>query len=147
CERQKPDHRERSSFPVRLELLERLPIVVESADDERMPCHGLLHLECVLLELGSDRGPDEIGSIRIETLVHEKIDLSEVDSAYVDGELFRVRHGKFPSCIRVRATGQDSACHPYGWYLDGMWNLNALGGIPSSASWRGSRTPILGSKP
>jgi hypothetical protein len=38
----------------------------------------------------TDRGPNEVGAIGIEALLHQQIDVAEVDVPQVDRDLFRL---------------------------------------------------------
>jgi hypothetical protein len=51
---------------------------------------GLLHRIGVTIELGSNRRTDEVGTIGVETLPDQKIDVPQIDEANVDREFFTI---------------------------------------------------------
>src|SRR5947209_8761249 len=70
---------------------------------------GLLDHVGVALELVADGGPDEIGPVRVETILDHQIDVPEIDIAEIDGDLLAVG-GLRSELMNVIGHG---VCHPY----------------------------------
>jgi hypothetical protein len=67
-----------------------LTAVVPQSEVQALSRGGLLDDIGVPAELITDRGSDEIGPIRIESLLDHQVDVPEVDVAEVDRDLFGV---------------------------------------------------------
>ena len=77
-------------FSGRLDGLEILAAVVAQAEVELVSRHRFLDGIVVPIELVSNGCPDEIGPIGVEALLHEEIDMAQVDIAEVDRDLLAV---------------------------------------------------------
>lgn len=70
-------------------------------------------------ELVPDGGADEIGTVRVEPLLHQQIDLAQVDEAEVKREFFGLRHAL--PCLRLNRYHLYTIpipviYNPLGWY-------------------------------
>ena len=74
-------------------------------------------------ELVADSGADEVGSVGVEAVTHQEVDMAEIDEAKVDGDFFAV--GRFGAEFVDFA---HRFYHLYGWYLDGDWMVSRGGG-------------------
>jgi hypothetical protein len=52
----------------------------------------LLHRVVLTIELVADRRPNEVGAVGVKPLLDQEIDVTEVDKAKIDCDLFAVRH-------------------------------------------------------
>jgi hypothetical protein len=71
----------------------------------------------VAIELISDRRPDEVGAIGVEALLHQQIDMTEVNEAEIERDLLAFG-GLRPKLPNI-------ACHyrhPYTIHMDGIWS-------------------------
>jgi len=69
-------------------------------------------------ELIADRRPNEIGTVRVEAFMHHQVDVTEVDEAKIDRDLFAVG-GLWPEFADIA----DHVClpsihHLHGWYME-----------------------------
>jgi hypothetical protein len=76
----------------------------------------LLHRVGVGRELIADRRPDEVGSVRVETLANQKVYVAEIDESHIDRDFLAValsvaQSVDLASHLRHRLT----------LLLDGMW--------------------------
>src|SRR5581483_6409105 len=69
-------------------------------------------------ELVADRGPDEIGAVRVEPFLHHQVDLTEIDKTEIDRDLFGIG-GLWSDFINVAGHFLPSIEHLMGWYMDG----------------------------
>src|ERR1700758_3977866 len=78
------------------------------------------------LELVADRGPDEIGAVGVEALVHDQIDLAEIDVAQIDRDFLGIRGLGSQLMYNI---GHPSTIHltsgwmAYGWARGGTQGL------------------------
>src|ERR1700756_3842668 len=93
-------------------------------DVELVSSDRLLHRLGLPIELISDRRPNEVGSIGVEPLLHQQIDVAEIDVAEIDRDLLAVAcsRPKFPNIIGHAP----SVCHPYTIHTDG-YGAGAMG--------------------
>src|SRR5262249_19752810 len=77
---------------------------------------GLLDDIGVPVELVANSRPNEIGPIRIKSLLHHQIDVAEIDVAEADGELLGVTAPR-PQLMDWRRHRIPSDIHPHGWYM------------------------------
>ena len=94
---------------------EVLPAEVLQAEDEGFARHGLADDFGVLRQLVADGGADEVGPVGVEALVHQEVDLTEVDRAQVERELLGFAGHEYS--LSFLRTSKD---HPMGWYGDGQ---------------------------
>ena len=67
-------------------------------------------------ELVADGSPNQIGTIRVKTLLHQEIDVAEVDIAEIARDLLAV------SDLRSKLVGHlGPIYHPYAIRVDGKW--------------------------
>src|SRR3954454_6774371 len=64
--------------------------VVTQAQFHALSRDGLLGCVRMPLDLVSDGGADEVGAVGVEPLLHQKVDMPEIDVAEVDRDLFGV---------------------------------------------------------
>ena len=50
----------------------------------------------VTVQLLANRSPDQVGAVRIKSLLYQQIDLAQVHHAQIDGDLFRLGHAGCP---------------------------------------------------
>jgi hypothetical protein len=60
---------------------------VLQAEHQRFACHRLFDRLDVHVELITDRRADEAGTILVEALLHQQIDLSQMHRRHIDGDL------------------------------------------------------------
>jgi hypothetical protein len=90
--------------------------VTSEPELEAMAGHGLLDRVDMTIELIANGRPDEVGAICIEPLVNEKVDVTKVDIAEIDGDLLAVaRLG--PQLAHIVGHRFPSLHHPYGWNI------------------------------
>jgi len=63
---------------------------VAQAQFDALSRNGLLGCVRVPLDLVADGGADEIGAIGVEPLLHQKIDVAQIDIAEIDRDLLGV---------------------------------------------------------
>jgi hypothetical protein len=63
---------------------------MSQAKIQLLASNGFFYGIVMAVQLVTDRGADEIGSVRIETLLHQKIDLAEIDIAQINRDLLAV---------------------------------------------------------
>src|SRR5205807_761047 len=96
------------------DLLQLATGVVLSPEDERPPCRRLVQRGCPRFELGADGRADEVRAVRIEALLDQKVDLTEIHKPKVDGDLLGPL--RFVRCHSSCGSGVlPSIHHPYGW--------------------------------
>ena len=108
------EHTDLKPLPGRLRLAQVLRAQVVDAEHQGLARNHLLDDLDVACELVADRRANQVGAVGVEAFVDQQIDLAEVDTAQVDGDLF-VRwlgregdrggafcwHGWHPSTIHV----------------------------------------------
>lgn len=65
--------------------------IVVNSEHQRAPAHRLPQCLGVRCDLIAYRGADQIGPVRVKTFAHQKIDMSEIDVAEIDRDLFGIR--------------------------------------------------------
>jgi hypothetical protein len=65
-------------------------------DVELVSSHGLLYGVRLPIELISDRCPNKVGSIGIEALSNQQIDVAEIDVTKIDGDPLAVGQASSP---------------------------------------------------
>ena len=68
----------------------------------------------VPFKLVANGGPDEVGSVGVESLLHHEVDMAEVHIAEVDGDLLAVG-GLGPQFVYIVGHFLPSYSHPHGW--------------------------------
>jgi hypothetical protein len=114
-------------FAGRLHGLQVLAAVVAQAQVELVSFDGFPDGVVVPIELVSDGCADEVGPVGVETLLHEEIDMAQVDIAKVDRDLLAVR------CLRSKF--MHIACHiypPATISLDGKWRVKPSRSSPDA---------------
>src|SRR5271169_2383002 len=81
-----------------------------------MASDGLLDRVVMAVKLVANGCPDKVRTIGIEPLLHEEIDMTEVDVAEVDGDLLAI--GRLRSKLTYVASHQ---FHPLSICMDGIW--------------------------
>src|SRR4051812_15481250 len=94
-DREEAHHADVESLLLVPQLLEELPPVHHRPDDERLTPSGLPNRFLVLPELIANRHADELGAVGVEPLLHQQLDLAEIDGGEVDGDLFELGHFKW----------------------------------------------------
>ena len=111
-------HLDVKHFAGRLRGLEVQARVLAQAQIELVARNGFAHHVMMTFELVADGRSDEVGAVGIEPVLHQKIDMAEVDKPEVDGDLLAVgRLG--PKLLHVSCHDRPSLDHLYGWYLEG----------------------------
>jgi hypothetical protein len=111
-------HLDVKHFAGRLHCLEVSARVLSQAQIELVARNGLAHHVMMTFELVADGRSDEVGAVGIEPILHQKVDMAEVDKPEVDGDLLAVgRLG--PKLLHVSCHDRPSPHHLYGWYLEG----------------------------
>src|ERR1700756_2695889 len=82
---------------------------------------GVLDNVGVPLELIAYCGSNEIGPVRVETLLHHEVDLTEVNVTEIDRDLLAVSRF-WAELMHIRS----HVDHPFAIYLDGIWMVQAL---------------------
>ncbi len=90
CDNRQSENLDMKQFTGRTDRLKIQTAVMPQTKIELASRDGLLHRIGVTIELGSDRRTDEVGTIGVETLPDEKIDVPQIDEANVDRELFTI---------------------------------------------------------
>src|ERR1700756_933827 len=86
-EAQDVDMQQLATRPCRLKLG---ATIVSEPEFKRLAAHGLTDNVGVAIELVADGSPDEVGPVRIETVLHHKVDLTKINEAEIDRDLFSV---------------------------------------------------------
>jgi len=90
---------------------------VPQSEVQALSGRGLLDHVGVPVESIADCGADEIGPIRVESLLDHQVDMAEVDEAEIDRDLL----GFAPLWAQFMHTANHpsppSKCHPTGWYM------------------------------
>src|SRR4051794_28095887 len=71
---------------------EILATEVPEAEVHALARHGLPDDVGMPLDLIADGGAYEVGAVGVEPLLHQQIDVAEIDIAEIDGDLLAVRH-------------------------------------------------------
>src|SRR6478736_3504043 len=120
CDHRQPEHLDVKRLAGRLHGLQVLPAVLAQAEVELVPSNGLLDGVAVAIELIADRRSDEVGAVGVKTLLHQEVDVAEIDIAEIDRDLLAVSPFR-PKLMYL-------ACHfyhPYTIHTDGIWNTPA----------------------
>ncbi len=113
----------------RPDRLQVLPAVMTQAQLQGAADHGLVDHLGMGAQLIADRRANEVGAVGIEALLHQQIDLSQIDEAQVDGDLLgftglgtnRVYAHEHPHRIYL-----EPRRHPNNILLDGVWMVEYL---------------------
>ena len=116
CDHRQPEHLDVKRLAGRLQGLQVLPAVLTQAEVELVPSNGLLDGVAVAIELIADRCSDEVGAVGIKTLLHQEVDVAEIDIAEVDRDLLAVT----PPFGRSSCTLPVISYHPYTIHMDGI---------------------------
>src|SRR5262245_40468315 len=119
--------------------LQILSAVTAQSEVELMPCDRLLDGLVVAIELIPDGGPDEVGSVGIEALLHQEVDMAEVHIAEIDRDFLAV------GSLRPQFLHSAHRFHPDTIQLDGIWSINpgiASSGRPTRRSYETSLHPL-----
>jgi len=82
-------------------------------EDERLSRRCLPDRVRVRRQLVADRGSNQVGSVGIEALADQQVDLPEIDVAHVDRDLLRIGPR---SRVSVHF-------HLFSIHVDGVWNI------------------------
>ena len=91
--------------------------VVPQTEIQAFAGRGLLDDVGVAFELIADRRSDEIGAVRIESVLHHQIDVAQVDIAKIDRDFFGFS-GLRSEFADISGHGH---FHPYTICMDGIW--------------------------
>src|SRR5271157_576198 len=75
----------------RLAAFEVGPGEMPQTDIHRLALDGFAHHVGMPVELVADGRADEIGPVRVETVLHQQIDMTEIDIAEIDRDLLAIR--------------------------------------------------------
>src|SRR5215208_3396628 len=75
----------------------------------------MLHCVGMTIELVTDGRSDEVGAVRVETVLHHQIDMAEINVAEIDRDLLAIRR----LGAKLAHTVSHSA-HPVAIYVDGI---------------------------
>src|SRR6516164_10464361 len=78
-----------------------------------MAGHGLLDRLVLAVKLVANGRPDKVGTIRIEPLLHEEVDMTKVNVAEIDGNLLTV--------ARPGSKLAHIVDHPYTFHIPSTW--------------------------
>src|SRR3954467_11893655 len=81
---------------------------------------GLLGCLRMPLDLVADGGADEVGAIGVEALLHQKVDMAEIDVAEIDRDLL----GVATLASELNYVVVSHFDHPNAIQLDGKWGCN-----------------------
>ena len=118
CDNRQSKNLDMKRFTGRTDRLKIQTAVMPQTKIELASRDGLLHRIGVTIELGSDRRTDEVGTIGVETLPDQKIDVPQIDEANVNRELFTI-HGSGWDLI----SHLSSIYHLPRGYMDGGFDI------------------------
>jgi hypothetical protein len=96
-----------------------------------VPSNGLLDGVVVAIELIADRCSDEVGAVGIKPLLHQEVDVTEIDIAEIDRDLLAISHFR-PKLMYLAG----HFYHPYTIHMDGIWRKQS--GLQGATSRRRS---------
>jgi hypothetical protein len=96
-------------------------IVVTQTKIQPLTDCGLPDNVGVPFELIANCGSNEIGPVRVETLLHHEIDLPEVNMTEIDCDLLAVSRF-WAELMHIR----NHACHPCTIHMAGIWMVRTL---------------------
>ena len=114
-----PEHLDAQLFTGGLHGLQIRPRVMPQAELERVPHDGLPDLLAMGRKLVADRRADEVGSVGVEAFLDQQIDMTEVDIAEIDGDLFGLTRFVAQSNNLSGHHLPPSIWMIYGWLMDG----------------------------
>ena len=85
-----PQHANVERLPGGLRGFQIVPAVVAQAQFDALASNGLLGCVRMPLDLVANGGADEVGAIGVEPLLHQEIDVTQVDITEVDRDLLGV---------------------------------------------------------
>jgi hypothetical protein len=92
--------------------------VVPQTEVQTLADRGLLDHVGVTFELIANCGANEIGAVRVKTLLHHEVDLPEIDVAEIDRDLLAVT-GFGAELLHNVSRNLPSDNHLARWYMDG----------------------------
>ena len=113
------DHLDVQLFTSRFDRLQIRAGEMAETELQRMPHDRLLDFLRMGRKPVADRGPDEVGAVRIKALLHKQIDVAEVDVTEIDRDLFRFARSVAEP---MNFGGHHVLHHLYGWYMDGTFS-------------------------
>jgi hypothetical protein len=108
------------------------PIIIE-------PLGNVLRGMVVAVELSAYRRPDEVGAIGVKAVLHQQVDLPEIDIAEIDRDLLAIRR-LWPQLVDF-TSHHPSSNHPTGRYL------RLRGRKRGGPATRSSRTNLTAQQP
>src|SRR5271165_1725395 len=108
----------------RLAAFEVGPAEMPQTDIHRFPLDGFAHHVGMPLKLVADGGADEVGPVRVETVLHQQIDMTEINIAEIDRDLLAIRPFG-PKLVNV--LGHASISLPSMWMVYGGLALGSRG--------------------
>src|SRR3954467_6195149 len=85
-----PQHPNIERLPGGLRGFQIVPAVVAQAEFDALASNGLLGCVRMPLDLVANGGADEVGAIGVEPLLHQEIDMPEIDITEVDRDLLGI---------------------------------------------------------
>lgn len=122
----KTEHLDVQHLAGRLRGLQVLAAVVAQAEVKLVAVDGFPDGIIVPIELVSNGCPDEVGPVGVEALLHEEIDMSQVDLAQIDRDLLAIR-SPWSKFVHV---GRHSR-PPLAICMDGIWMVGVASSSPS----------------
>src|SRR4051812_17192190 len=110
--------------------LEVFSAEVAEAKIHALARHGLPDHVGMPFDLIADRGSYEVGAVGVEPLLHQQIDMAEIDIAEIDGDLLAVRHLR--SDLGYVAGHLISILSPSVWMVNRIGPSGLQGGIDSA---------------
>jgi hypothetical protein len=102
--------------------LEILPAVVPQTEIQALSGRRLFDGLGVAFELVADCGSNEVGSVRVKTLLNHQIDMAEIDEPEIDRDLFTFT-GLGSQWVHII---DHAYHHPYTIRMDGIWMAKPL---------------------
>jgi hypothetical protein len=96
------------------------------AEIELVPFDRLPDGTVVPIKLDSNGRPDEVGSVGVEALLDEKVDMAQIDIAEVDRDLLAICSLR-PKFMHIVCHGH----HPHTISMDGRWQVHQATSTPT----------------
>src|SRR4051812_44343559 len=109
---------------------EILAAEVSQAEVDALACHRLADDVGMPFDLVADGGAYEVGAVGVEPLLHQQVDVAEIDIAEIDGDLLAVRHLR--SDLGYVAGHLISILSPSVWMVNRIGPSGLQGGIDSA---------------